>query len=392
MPEYKTEIIAEFKDRASAKMAALGGQMKNTAGDFQNGYKHAEQFNTGLFKGETAATRLGTKTKGTTSHLKAFGTSVTRTNMSVGKLSGSLKMLGLIGVGTMAALFMNTPIMQAAFEDLRVELELLALTLSEDVIPEMEKMSDSIRSVTDWLEAHPIILDLVQQLVALGARFSIVMVLVGAFGGLLIGVLSGIALAASILVGRFVGLVEIFGFLRTVAAVAISGISLSMFLLAALMAVFLGGIMANWDEVWAAVLQIVGGVLGIIEGLFNVFAGVLTLDLDRIVKGFGQQMAGVRDIIVGIINFITAEIRGLIMLISTIGGGATSLFGAHNFSPNVPFAPQVAARNPTAGGSMGGGNITISFEGASFGSDPTETAREIAFELSREQGRKARLQ
>jgi hypothetical protein len=124
---------------------------------------------------------VGNAIKETDSKVKGITTSFKRLGGQLKKGIQKFKMLGLIGLGTIAALFMTTPLMTAAFKVFRLSLIRLFMVLQVKVLPMFKRWAKAITTLTRRLKESPM-LGWLQTLVAWGIKLAIFVVFATAFG------------------------------------------------------------------------------------------------------------------------------------------------------------------------------------------------------------------
>jgi len=328
-------------------------------------------------------------------------------------LSGTLKtvidrfrLMALIGMGTLAMLFMNTPIMQAGFAKLKASLTELFITLQDNVNPEFDKFANIIHDINDYLEEHDTIRKLVTTLVELGVVMAIITVFIMPFY-MLARVVMAMPMLFWALTGvffklggafRFVygflsivltDLIEFGRFLFTPFGIAI-GIAIALII----------GAFRNWKEVLEDVKRVIKGFLEVASGIGLMLEGLFTLDWDTFKEGFKSFFVGIYDIVKGVLDILADAIEGFLMTIDDftsmfginlrLGERFESLTGKYLGTTITPsgrvikslsvddaiITPSgtvirthpddyiIATRTPGAPGGGAPTNITISFEGA----------------------------
>lgn len=90
-----------------------------------------------------------------------------------------------------------------------------------------------------------------------------------------------------------------------------------------------GDILGGWRGVWNAIKTTFGGVLNIIRGVLNVFAGLFTGDWSRIWEGVKGIAKGAWGIITGIFSWAWSAIRAIVSIgAKAIGGLLSGLWAA----------------------------------------------------------------
>ena len=316
-----------------------------------------------------------------------------------------LRLLALIGMGTLAMLFMNTPIMQAGFEMIKAALTMLFITMQDYVLPVLATFADYIKQINDYLMAHEGLRKFVGILTAAGVGFAVL-------SALLVPLLLVLKVTVSALRGfgavlRFVGrgILSAVRFLRPFARL-VGRLSLPITLLI--------GALSNWREVLGDLKIMFQGAITVAEGFKRVISGIIHLNFRMIGEGLGLIFKGLTMQFKGFLSVFIDSIEGVLSgfddILSLVGirwglagrwerlfnrvGLGTTYVGDAIITPGgqiVRTSPGdwlIATKNPS--GLAAATNITISFEGASIylsdGFDLDDLADGLATLINRKLG------
>lgn len=109
----------------------------------------------------------------TKSKTESVDVATKRFTKTLDKAKDKFKLFGLIGLGTMAALFVNTPLMAAGFNLVRASLTNLFITIQKDILKVFKKMGNAINKVNKFLKENPQIAKYIIQLVALASAVAL---------------------------------------------------------------------------------------------------------------------------------------------------------------------------------------------------------------------------
>ncbi len=116
----------------------------------------------------------------TKSKTESVDTATKRYEKTLKNARNTMKMFGLIGLGTMAALFVNTPIMAAGFNLVRASLLRLFLLVQKDVLRVFKRLANAINKITDYLKDNPEQSKFVIGIVAIATMFAASLAIVDA--------------------------------------------------------------------------------------------------------------------------------------------------------------------------------------------------------------------
>lgn len=114
----------------------------------------------------------------TENRVKKVRGQIERWSSTMRTLLGQYKMLGLIGLGTLAAMIVNTPLIAAAFKIVGTAMTAVITILSTGVLPWFIAIANVILDIGTYIEDSPLLGSLVKWFVA-GTMVLAVMVLIG---------------------------------------------------------------------------------------------------------------------------------------------------------------------------------------------------------------------
>jgi len=292
------------------------------------------------------------------------------------------RLLALIGMGTLAMLFMNTPIMQAGFEMIKASLTMLFITMQDYVLPMLKAFADFIKQINDELKRDEGLRELVAILTAVGVGFAVlsalavpVLLMVKTLNGFILMLSKGLrSLGKRILAIRQLGLgVVLRGWARLLGRIALP-LTIVM------------GLMDNWKEILVDVKNFISATTVVAEGFKKVIIGLATLNfsligqgLSMMFKGFMYQFKYFVDFLVDLVEGILKgfdDILGLFGVKMNLAGTWEKFFRQFGIGTTVGDAiitPRgevirtspgdwiIATKNPGLGTA-----ITVSFEGANI--------------------------
>ncbi len=229
------------------------------------------------------------------SKTKSLDTATKRYTKTLEDTKNKFKLFGLIGLGTMAALFVNTPILAAGFNLIRTSLLTLFIAMQSKILPVFTRVAKAINRVTRFLKEHPTILKWVTVFTALlasiavgvaiftalGAAISAIsggfVILTGVFGPTLVAIFTALGAAILAISGKFVIFVGVFGHTLTALAGIVTGAGLLTIAIAAIGAVIAGLMFAKF------ITNMKEG-----KGFFDSFAGAIVDTLGNIIGFFAD--------------------------------------------------------------------------------------------------------
>jgi small-conductance mechanosensitive channel len=210
----------------------------------------------------------------TENRTREVNTVMGRWSNTVSKLGERLKLLGLIGLGTMAALFVKSPFVSAGFALIKQALEDLFLTITgSETLKRMQEISKWIRDFSKSLKDNKPLLDFIRNvtaltigIAALGVVFAALRVIILPLGSLL-GTIGG-ALASILGVGTLLGTV--------------------------LLGLFVVGALINYKET-------IGDLKETFRGLFDIVMGFVERDPSKVWRGLKETLHG-------LVSFVTDSV------------------------------------------------------------------------------------
>ena len=292
------------------------------------------------------------------------------------------RLLALIGMGTLAMLFMNTPIMQAGFEMIKAALTMLFITMQDYVLPVLEYFAGFIKQINDELRRDEGLRELVAVLTAIGVGFAVLSAFLVPLL-LLVKTLNG-ALTALSVVWTKLG--------KKIHAIARVGLGAAMRGWLRLLGRFflpltiVMGLFDNWKEILIDFKNFLGATSIVFEGFKNVVKGIITLNFGLFLQGIRMMLKGAiyqfKYFFDFIIDLIEGILKGFDSILSLFGVnlglasawerffnrlGVGTTVGDAIITPRgevIRTSPDdwiIATKNPSLGTA-----ITISFEGANI--------------------------
>lgn len=292
------------------------------------------------------------------------------------------RLLALIGMGTLAMLFMNTPIMQAGFEMIKAALTMLFITMQDYVLPVLEYFAGFIKQINDELRRDEGLRELVAVLTAIGVGFAVLSAFLVPIL-LLVKTLNG-ALTALSIVWIKLG--------KRIHAIARAGLGVTLRGWLRLLGRFflpltiIIGLFDNWKEILIDFKNFLGATSIVFEGFKKVVKGIITLNFGLFLQGIKMMLKGAiyqfKFFFDFIIDLIEGILKGFDSILSLFGVnlglasawerffnklGVGTTVGDAIITPRgevIRTSPDdwiIATKNPSLGTA-----ITISFEGANI--------------------------
>lgn len=292
------------------------------------------------------------------------------------------RLLALIGMGTLAMLFMNTPIMQAGFEMIKAALTMLFITMQDYVLPVLEYFAGFIKQINDELRRDEGLRELVAVLTAIGVGFAVLSAFLVPIL-LLVKTLNG-ALTALSIVWIKLG--------KRIHAIARAGLGVTLRGWLRLLGRFflpltiIMGLFDNWKEILIDFKNFLGATSIVFEGFKKVVKGIITLNFGLFLQGIKMMLKGAiyqfKFFFDFIIDLIEGILKGFDSILSLFGVnlglasawerffnklGVGTTVGDAIITPRgevIRTSPDdwiIATKNPSLGTA-----ITISFEGANI--------------------------
>lgn len=356
----------------------------------------------------------------TKSKTESVDVATKRYEKTLKKTGDSFKLFGLIGLGTMAALFVNTPIMAAGFNLIRFALLSLFITLQARVLPVFKVLAKWINRINQFFKEHKTITKYTTIFIGLVAAFAVgvaiiaglsaaVLAIVGAFT-ILSSLLAGTAVVLVPLVATFLGLGIALGLIKLKdmawewLSEKLSGIKEKLIGIKDKLAEFVGTKFDKLREALWGIFKIPGIVLGAIVGTFKTW---VVEPIQKLVNGIfdikDTVWAKIKSGFMGALSWlkdIRFEVPTITRFGRSIGGQSFTPFSGFQAGGLVTRTGPIlahAGERVTPANQMGGSgdtSINIDFSGANFNVSDIggikQTAEEIAFEVSRVMGRTSR--
>ncbi len=231
------------------------------------------------------------------------------------------RLLALIGMGTLAMLFMNTPIMQAGFEMIKAALTMLFITMQDYVLPVLEYFAGFIKQINDELRRDEGLRELVAVLTAIGVGFAVLSAFLVPIL-LLVKTLNG-ALTALSIVWIKLG--------KRIHAIARAGLGVTLRGWLRLLGRFflpltiIMGLFDNWKEILIDFKNFLGATSIVFEGFKKVVKGIITLNFGLFLQGIKMMLKGAIYQFKFFFDFIIDLIEGILKGFDSI----LSLFGVN---------------------------------------------------------------
>lgn len=277
-------------------------------------------------EGEEKQARANEQQKTSKSRADGTNTSMERLDTSVGDVVGKFKLLGLIGIGTMSALLVNTPRIAAGFEVLKIKVSRLFNELSRPVGAVFKEIGGRVDDLTNTIKnLTPRQREFLDLIVKWGAALSIGAVVIGATSGALMVfnfVMLGIPfklyrLAVLGVAGAFKVLTTAIAITRaSFALLGVSGIIAKLALFAPVLWA-LAFVLAFVAGAWKKKMEIIEDlrtVLGGFKKIFDAVVGVITGSISPI-DALKMAWRGVGDIINGVIRILADVFIGTVQVV-----------------------------------------------------------------------------
>lgn len=330
------------------------------------------------------------KVGGMERHTKSIDNTMTDFFDTVKTGTDRFRLLGLIGLGTLSAIFVNTPILKAGFDVLNTSLVDLFTTITEggafDVFDEWAQRIDKFNTM---LQNEPELLSLAQNLVNLTLNLAIMTAILWPIT-IAFRTLIGVWGIASTVILRFGSILRGLGMLFTLIRtwmpflfMFFRGFAIAVSVAFAVITVLIAGAIHNWAETLESFKVLFRGFAKVLDGIVNldikmVFDGLVMI-VDGAFSVIADAVEGVLDLIDGAINKI-GELTGLWSNVDLSGAyeGFMNMFGIGStvkvndaiITPSGqviqtdPADYLIATKNP---GSISGGSnteVVINFDGA----------------------------
>lgn len=341
-------------------------------------------------KGKDTATatirKTGAALKETEHFTKGVDTASGRMNATLEESAQKFKMLGLIGLGTIAALFANTPLMTAGFKMLRAALLPLFLTLQKDLMPVFKLFASGIKKINEYLMEHPTVSKFASAITALGITFAITTVFLGAFNALF---LSAFGIGAGSAISGAIAKIPILNSLLTALSARFVALKVAMsFLITPLLVI--SALVLGIDLIFKKAFG--KGLIEMIEYIIPRLWDMRS-PVEALIYVLESAWILIKDIAGGISGFVGGAIG---TLVGKFTRPPTFQEGGLIAKTGFVFAhagEQLGKRGGT-GGSVSN-SVTISFEGANItlggGLDLKRFGREIAEDVSKEMALQTQL-